>query len=66
MAQAPDLIVGSRSERWRSRFDRLVGIFAASFDGESVWPISWLRSAPNGEDQTAGGIRPVVVRKSGR
>ena len=65
MAQVPDLSVGSRRERWRSRVDRLFGILAASFAGESAWPMSWPRSVPKGEDQTVEGMRPVVVRKRG-
>lgn len=28
--------------------------------------MSWARSVPKEEDQTEGGIRPVVVRKKGR
>lgn len=64
-AQREFLKVGSRMERCRSRFDRLSGILAPSLSGLSVWPMSWERSVPKEERQTEGGIRPVVVRKSG-
>lgn len=65
-AHVPDLNVGSSSERCRSSVDRFWGILAPSLAGESLCPMSWPRSVPKCDDQTDGGIRPVVARKKGR
>lgn len=56
---------GSSTDKCKSKFERFCGIFARSFAGLSLWPMSCARSVPNEEDQTDEGIRPVVVRKSG-
>ena len=48
-----------------SRSERLSGILACSFSGWIGCPISCARSFPKSEDQTEGGMKPVVVLNNG-
>lgn len=57
--------VGSKRERWRSKFARFCGTFLPSFSGSRVCPMRAARSVPKEVRQTLGGMRPVVVRKKG-